>query len=239
MTQIQVPDPEVAVPEVPAPEVAVPAPRRPGRSLPVLAVAGPVGLAVSILLHPLDSADAGASLARIAGDDRARWMLVHLLEPAAWLVLGAVLFRLWSRAAGRGRRLVRAGSVLAGMGASALALVVYAHGEGYLAMTTPGMDRPAMATLYTYWQDAIPLAAPFIPAYQVGLLLLAVGLLRSRAVPRWAGIALLLAPFAQVVVGGADPGATVIAVFGAGPLVAGMAGVARLLRNPLTLQARP
>jgi hypothetical protein len=200
----------------------------------IVAVAAPLALAAAIALHPHDSSNAVESLARVADADRARWAIIHLLEPAAWLLVSLVLVAASRLGAGPGRALVRVGGVLAAIGAAASALIVYGHGEAILFMTGDGMDGPAMESLYEHYHDAMPLAGPLGLAFQLGLVVLGAGLYRSRAVPRWAAMALAVVPFGLM--GSAEAPALVTAVVGAGPLVVGLAGSARAI-GTITLRA--
>ena len=192
-----------------------------------LSVAAPAALATAVLLHPHDTEDAHATLERIAGEDRGRWVLAHLLEPAAWIGLALVLLLVARLGRQHGRRLVQAGATMAAIGATAIASLVYSHGEAYLFMTEPGMDRTAMERLYSHSHDAMPLAGPLALLFQLGLILLGVGLLRSRLVPRWAGALLAVTPIVMLASGGAPPaiGAVVLGV----PMVAGFAGCAKAI----------
>lgn len=201
----------------------------------IFAVAAPLALAAAIALHPLDSSNAAESLARVADVDRARWATIHLLEPAAWLLVSLVLVAASRLGDGPGRSLIRAGGVLGAIGAASTALIVYAHGEAILFMTGNGMDRAAMESLYSHYHDAMPLAGPLGLTLHLGLFLLGVGLYRTRAVPRWASVALAVVPFTLMATGAAP--AVITALVGAGPLVVGLAGAARAIGS-ITVRRR-
>lgn len=204
----------------------VPATSRAGRRIARLAVAAPVALVVSVMLHPNDTTDAADTLGRVAGEDRTRWILAHLLEPISWLLLAVVLLIATRVGKDAGRRLIQAGGYLGAAGAAAIALIVYSHGEFYLFMTEPGMDRAAMEQLYAHAQSAMPLVAPFAGAFQAAMLFLGIGLFKSRAVPRWAAVAFCAVPLAIT----PDDAAPWVAAIVIGiPLIAGLAGSARAI----------
>lgn len=188
-----------------------------------LPVVPAVLLVVAVGLHPSDTPDAAATLARIAGPDRGRWAMVHLLEPAAWLLLAAVVLAAGRIPAAKGRALVRAGGVLGSVGAAAIALIVYSHGEAYLLMTGPGIERMAMEHLYSRFYEGMPLVGPLGLAFWVGMLVLGIGLYRSGSVPRWAAVLLALTPVVNFA------GESLPAVLIGLPLVGGLAGCRRAI----------
>lgn len=191
-----------------------------------LVAAAPAALAAAVMLHPHDTADAAATLAKVGGDDRLRWSLAHVAEPVAWLAM-AVAFGAIAHRLGRGPsgRLIRAGAWLGAVGAAAIALVVYSHGEAYLFMTERGIDVAAMHGLYEQYYEGTPLIGPLALAFQLGMAVLGVGLFRSPAVPRWAGIAVVLTPLLMLAAGGAAPAVSGL-IIGI-PLVAAFAAVDR------------
>jgi hypothetical protein len=191
---------------------------RHGRLRSILPVVPAVTLVLAVALHPRDTPEGAATLARIAGGDRVRWMVVHLLEPASWLLLGAVAFVASRIAAEKGRSLITMGGALAGLGAVSIALIVYSHGEAYLFMSSPGIDLSAMEKLYDRYYHGMPLVGPLGLAFWLGMMVLGIGLYRSGVVPRWAAILLALAPAVNFA-GKALP-AVVIGL----PLVGGLAG---------------
>jgi hypothetical protein len=173
------------------PEEEPASPTGSARLLAALPVVPAVTLLVAVALHPRDTADAAATLARIAGPDRGRWILVHLLEPFSWLLLGVVAVMATHISS---HALVKLGGWLAALGAVSIALIVYSHGEAYLFMTSPGIDLAAMEELYGRFYKGMPLVGPVGLAFWLGMLVLGVGLYRSKAVPRWAAVLLALTP---------------------------------------------
>lgn len=208
-----------------APTAPTTSPVRRNRRIALIAAA-PAALTASVMLHPHDTADAGATLAKVAGDDRLRWSLAHIAEPAAWLLMAAAL-ALLAHCLGRGRSggIVRAGAWLGTVGASTIALMVYSHGEAYLFMTASGIDVGAMHGLYEQYYEGMPLVGPLAMAFQLGMVVLGIGLFRSGAVPRWAAVAIGVTPALMMATGDLAPlvSGVVIGI----PLVAGFASAAR------------
>ena len=199
-----------------------------GKALAIAALAAPLALGAAIALHPEDTTDAADTLGRIAGDDRARWALAHVLEPAAWVALAVVFLGIRALPLGRGRLPVRVGASLAAVGATAISMIVYAHGEAYLHMSAEGIDTGTMHDLYTRFQEEMPLVAPLSVGFQLGLLVLGVGLFRSRLVPRWAAGAVALTPAVMAALSTAPVTVTALGVL---PLAAALATTAPVLRG--------
>ena len=196
------------------------------RPLAALTVTAPLLLGTSIALHPDDTHGAEHTITAIAGEEKLQWALVHLAEPAAWLLLGATLLLALPRLAGaRGSRLLSTAGVFAAIGFSALAMLVYAHGEAFMFMAASGVEPAVYAPLFEQFESGFPLAA--IPSLlgRVGLLVAAVGLIRARTLPVWAGPLLLVPAFALGSTGGL-PLALGLAIV-LGPLVVVLGTAAR------------
>ena len=181
--------------------VATPTPDAPAargsKPLATLLMAAPVLLAGSIAVHPDDTHGVEKTLAAIGGDEKVLWGLIHLAEPVAYLMLGITLLLALPRmAAGRGRRLLSVGGVLAAIGFSSIALIVYGHGEAFLMMASTDVEPSVYAPLFEKFETGMPLAALPSMLGRLGLLLAAIGLLRARTVPVWAAAALFVPAFA-------------------------------------------
>lgn len=201
---------------------------RSARALAVTAVVAPLALGAAVLVHPADTTDAAASLARIAGDDRVWWVLTHLVEPAAWIALAVVFLAVRRLPATHGGLPLRAGATLAALGSAATSMIVYAHGEAYLHMTAEGVDTGAMEALYTRFQEEMPLVGPLSVAFQLGLVLLGVGIFRSRLAPRWAAVLFALTP---AVIGAMSEASSPAVALGVVPMLVAMAATAPALRH--------
>lgn len=170
---------------------ARPAAERGSRPLAVLTVAAPLLLAASIALHPDDTGGVERTLTAIGGDDGLRWAAVHLLEPAAWALMGTTLLLALPRMAGRrGRGLLKTAGVLVAVGFTSLAMLVHAHGEAFRHMAATDVDPSTYAALFEQFEVAMPLAALPSLLGRVGLLLATVGLVRARTLPLWAALPL-------------------------------------------------
>ena len=74
----------------------------------------------------------------------------------------------------------------------------------FAEMVKPGLDRTAMLSLYDSLMHDVTLAAPLLLGHYifvVGLILLAVALLRAQTGPRWAAVCVLLFPVSDVILG--------------------------------------
>jgi hypothetical protein len=222
---------------LPSDPAVLPPPRtRSARVVGALVVAAPVALGLAVLIHPHDTSDAAATLERIAGDDRLRWTFAHVLEPFSWLFLSLILLLAARVGTTRGRRLIQAGAAMAAVGAAATALIVYSHGEAYRFMTLPDVQRAAMEPLYVHFHEGVPLAGVLALLFRPGMLVLGIGLFRSRAVPRWAAALVALTPVLMVPAAQASP--AVAAVLVGLPLAAGLAGSRRAISAAAARAAR-
>jgi hypothetical protein len=97
-------------------------------------------------------------------------------------------------------RLAAAGGVVAAAGYVGLTIVT--AGDALLKAAAGAPDRAAAASLvHAYWATGLASAmlALYLVGHIAGVLLLAAALWRSRAVPRWAAVALALLPAFEVV----------------------------------------
>lgn len=154
-------------------------------------VIGAMALVFGALLNP---ADAGASTARtlqVAGEDSARWLAMAVMYLiASWtLTLGLpAVLTLFER---RGRRIGLAGCALFAVGAIgtsgyAMLLVFFRAMVVADAVRGKALERvsgdPALSVFLEVW----------VGGFYLGVLLLAIGLLRSGSVPRWAPVLMIL-----------------------------------------------
>jgi hypothetical protein len=196
----------------------------------ILIVAAPVLRGLSIVIHPFDTDDASETLAMI--DERAvQWAAAHLLEPIATLLLGVAGFLLLPLVPAVGRRLAWAGAVLFGIGSAGMALLVHAHGEAYLKMAHDSVDRADMVALYDQFHTGTPLAAPLVPAFFVGGVLLAAGLYLGGRVSRLAAAVFSVSTIVPNFIP-QDDGLVLAGIVGSVPMVAVMTVFAiALVRN--------
>ena len=170
------------------------------RPLAVALLAAPLALLGGILLHP-DDAHGFTRTMEVVRDGQLQWGAVHLLEPAAWVLLGlAMLLAMPRLAAERGRRPLVAGGVLCAVGFTSIGLIVYGHGEAFLHLSALDPEVTAgYAPLFERFETGMPLAAVPSLLSKVGLLLVAAGLVRARTVPLPVALGVVVA---AVVMGG-------------------------------------
>jgi hypothetical protein len=119
-----------------------------------------------------------------------------------------------------GAGLALLGNALAGLALSGLQFVEY-------EASSPGVDRASLVPFIQHsFHDAVLAPLPMGHyLFALGIVLLAIGLFRSRAGYRWAAICLGLAPLVDMVVGSVT-GGLAVDVLTDGLLVAGAAGYA-------------
>ena len=208
------------------PTPAPPPVERGSRPLAVLLLAAPLLLAGSIALHPDDRHGVERTITAIGGDDGLQWAVVHLLEPAAWALMGVTLLLALPRMAGRrGRGLLTSAGVASAIGFTALAMLVYGHGEAFRHMAATDVDPVVYDALFRQFEVGMPLAALPSLLGRVGLLLGTIGLVRARTVPLWAALPMVVPAVLLGSGGGLPPvvGLTLLL----GPLVLSLAFVAR------------
>jgi len=197
-------------------------------------VAGSAGQLAQYLVSPIGQgqsaeqqvADAAADLPAV---NVAIWLdlLILLLIPAS-IYAGAIAGGTRSWLASTGTALVVVGSLGAGYLLGAEVLVS-------AAASSP--DRPAATGLVESYSGSGPLAVVvglFLIGHTVGFVLLGIALIRSHAVPAWAGISLVIFPVAELV--GEASGIKVVAATGMALLVAGYGACAVALLRAAWLE---
>lgn len=174
-----------------------------------------IGELAQLLVTPVPAAQ-GTAAAQIAGVDGhgGAMRLGTWLDLAILLIVPAVLFA-GHVAGGRASRLATAGAGITFFGTL---------GAGYLLAFDPLVraaagvaDRPAAAAVVAaYEQDPVVVAVTVaaLGAEVVGFALLGAALIRGRAVPWWAGVALIVCMPLEVA--GSAAGSTAVAAAGGG-----------------------
>jgi hypothetical protein len=153
-------------------------------------VAGPLLLLVAQALDPTpDDADA-AELLAAAGSDSGSWAASNLLVVGGAIVLVLGAFGLTPLLRGGGERLGRAGVCLlvaglvclAGWATTNLALAAVADAGGSVDVAEAIEESTSISVVEAVW----------IGGLLLGLVLIAVALLRAGSVPRWAPALILL-----------------------------------------------
>lgn len=165
--------------------------------------AGPAGLvAGSVLsvagmsLHvPGDGSAADEELVRTIEAQSTQWLASHLL-----LAFGMALFAVGAATAvriarGRGATLTVLGAATASVGAAFMSLGDIAHGALAYALADRVDDATSLAIQKAYfYHPAIAVISFGGMLLPLGVVVLGIALLRSRVVPRWAALVLLVSP---------------------------------------------
>jgi hypothetical protein len=191
------------------------------KPLAVATVAAPVALAAGVAVHPDDTHGVEHTLEAIGGDASLAWTFTHLVEPYAWALFGLALLLVLPRMAGaKGGRFLRAGAWMSWVGYTALAFIVYGHGEAFRLMAATDVEPSVYAPLFEQFETGMPLAAMPSLLGRLGLLLAVIGLVRARTIPLWASLS-LATPVVLMGSAGMLPAFLGMALF-FGPLIVGM-----------------
>jgi hypothetical protein len=187
-------------------------------------VAGPLGQLAQFLVSPMKEAD--SPVTQVA-DALAHPQSMHsatVLDVLLLLLLPAVLYA--GRVAGSARsKLARAATAVT---------FVSVLGAGYLlaqdvvvsAAAAQPDPRAAAAMVSAYENNAVVagITVVYLAGHVIGFILLGIALIRSKAVPAWAGAALCLWPVGEMA--GEAAGLTVVAAAGFALLVLGFGACA-------------
>lgn len=163
---------------------------------PVILAVGSVVAAVGMALHLGGGIPEDVSLAIAIAEDP-EWLVSHLFLGFGFALVAMGAVGTLSLVRGRGATVTATGLVFTSLGALLFSLSDMAHGAVGFALG----DHVAPATSFdihmAYFEHPAILGLNLGPMLlTVGMILLGAGLLRSRAVPRWMGIVVLLAPVA-------------------------------------------
>jgi hypothetical protein len=190
-----------------------------------IAVGGaPVLQMSNFLTHPEVPAT-GAGLLELVARDPGGWFRIHAIAAASAVLSIVSAMALASLVRRRGAVLATVGAALATVGGGMLAIAFGAEAHLASLAADPSLDRAAMSALLDL-EPASPATALLMagfPVSGIGSLLVAVALLRSRAVPRWLPALVLLGLVASIF---SAPGSHVGPLLLA-PAVVGYLGLAR------------
>jgi hypothetical protein len=137
-----------------------------------------------VAVHPDDTHGVEHTLEAIGGDASFAWTFTHLVEPYAWALFGVALLLVLPRMAGaKGGRFLQVGAWMSWIGYTALAFIVYGHGETFRFMAATDVEPSVYGPLFEQFETGMPLAALPSLLGRVGLLLAVIGLVRARTVP--------------------------------------------------------
>jgi hypothetical protein len=178
----------------------------------VCLVVGPVGQLAQYLVSPVKEGDSASSQVAAAAAHAPAMRAGTILDVLLLLLIPAVLYAGWV-AGGTRSRLALAGTALS---------FVSVLGAGYLLaqdvviQAAAGQpDHAAAAGLVAAFQSSgviTGITVVYLAGHLIGFILLGIALIRSRAVPVWAGIALCLSPVAELL--GEAAGLTAVAAAG-------------------------
>jgi hypothetical protein len=191
-------------------------------------VFGPLFLLVGMVIHPDSKTDEGAQLAVVA-DNLDAWFVAHLLVLVSIaLAVPAVLGLMHMLR----EREVAWGHLGGGLGLiGLLAITGVVAIEGFVGWQAAGeADRGAMTALFQHMYDSAGIVIPFFAmsiAFSVGMLCLAMGLYRARAVQSWTAGFIAIA---AVLLGISGPAAlNWMAILGAAFLFVGLGSIGRMV----------
>jgi hypothetical protein len=165
---------------------------------PTALVAGSVLTIAGMTLHVAgDGSPADEALVRTVEAQLTQWLASHLLLAFGMALVAAGVVTAFRVARGRGAALTRAGAALTATGAALMSFGDLAHGAVAYALAGHVDAATSLASQDAYFsRPAIAVISFGGMLMPVGVLVLGVALLRSRVVPRWAAIALLVSPIA-------------------------------------------
>jgi hypothetical protein len=193
-------------------------------------VGAPLLLLVGVIVHPERKSDIGDQLAVIAGNMDA-WFAAHLIIAVALVLAVPAVLGLMHMLREREVAFGHVGGALAMTGLLATAGLVSIDGfVGWQAGAASGADSGAMTALFERMNDATGIVIPFVVmpfAFTVGMLFLAAGLYRARAVQSWT--AAMLAIGSIVLAVGNVAVSDVFSIVGAAILFVGFVQVGRMV----------
>jgi hypothetical protein len=172
----------------------------------------PVGQFVQFLVSPMRQADTPAAQVAAAAAHLRAMRLALILDLPILLILPAVLYVGFVAGAGRSR-LAATGTAVTFTTALSAGYLLAQDVVVYEAALQP--DRPGSVALVAAYEGngvVSALVMAYLFGHLVGFVLLGVAVVRSRAVPVWAGIALCLWPVAEMA--GEASGSVVVAAGG-------------------------
>lgn len=187
-------------------------------------VLAPLVVLVAALVHPTETSDAGRQIAVVAGALN-RWYVAHLLYIAGFALLVPATLALGRRLRPAAPRLELWGTGLAVVGLFSSAGIVAVEGFGGWQLAQIA-DRAAAADALDRIGHSAGIVIPFGIvglAFPVGLIVLAVGLARTRATAAWT--AWVLGASAVLVAVGLAGAVQPVLIAGLAGLVVAMAAV--------------
>ena len=196
----------------------------------VCMIGAPLLLVIGFIVHPETKSDVGDQLAVIAGNMDA-WYAAHLIVAVALVLAVPAVLGLMHMLREREVAYGHLGGGLAIVGLLAITAIVAIEGfVGWQAGAASGEDAAAMTALFERVTETTGIVIPVFVmsfAFTVGMLFLAAGLYRARAVPSWTAAMLGIGSIA-LAVGSAIPD-DVVSIIGAAVLLVGFGQVGRMV----------
>ncbi|HUL85437.1 MAG TPA: hypothetical protein VLX89_07985 [Actinomycetota bacterium] len=148
-------------------------------------------IGLGFLIHPAESTDAAAQVASVASDPN-RWYMAHLLIFVGLGFLIPSILLLMHRLSSTAPRLALGWGVVAFVGLVSVIAFVTVDAFVFWVLAKPGLDPATVRTVFDDLTKSAPLQVAFGPGIllNIGVFALAVGLYRSRGIPRWTAVAI-------------------------------------------------
>jgi hypothetical protein len=196
----------------------------------VCMIGAPLLLVIGMIVHPESKSDVGDQLAVIAGN-MDEWYAAHLIIAVSLVFFVPAVLGLMHMLREREVAYGHLGGGLALVGLLATTGIVAMEGfVGWQAGAASGTDAAAMTALFERVTETTGVVLPFFVmsyALAVGMLFLAAGLYRGRAVQSWTAAMLGIGPVVLSI--GLSMADDVVAIIGAGILLVGFFQVGRMV----------
>jgi hypothetical protein len=189
----------------------------------------PIVLLAGMVIHPERKTDEAAQLAVVA-DNLDAWFIAHLLVAVSLLLVVPAVLGLMHMLREREVALAHVGGGLALAGILAVTGLVAIDGFVGWQMGAAGADRAEMTALLERVNETAGVFIPFYLmsfAFALGIVVLAFGLYRARAVQWWMAAFLAIAAVLLAIAG--PTASDVLSIVGAAFLVVGLGSIGRLV----------
>ncbi|HYH59962.1 MAG TPA: hypothetical protein VD790_12200 [Thermoleophilaceae bacterium] len=193
----------------------------------VCMIGAPLFLLIAMVIHPERKSDVGDQLAVVAGEMDA-WYASHLIAAIALVLAVPAVLGLMHMLREREVAFGHVGGALALLGLMATTGVVAI--EGFVGWQAAASPSPEMTALFERITETTGIVVPFFVmslGFAAGMLFLASGLYRARAVQSWT--AAMLAVGAVVLAVGNAAASDLFAILGGAVLFVGFVQVGRMV----------
>jgi hypothetical protein len=193
-------------------------------------IGAPLLLVIGMIVHPETKSNVGDQLAVIAGN-MDEWYAAHLIVAVSLVLAVPAVLGLMHMLREREVAYGHLGGGLAIVGLLATTAIVAIEGfVGWQAGAATGGDAAAMTALFERVTETTGIVIPVFVmsfAFTVGMLFLAAGLYRARAVQSWTATMLGIGPVVLAV--GSAMADDVVSIIGAAVLLVGFVQVGRMV----------